>query len=381
MFMRDAGERNVMRCTEAEGELELLNTEYRSDEVADFERELRCRIVGQELAINALTELFQVYQAGMHTPGRPIGTLLFLGPTGSGKTRCVEAAAEALFGNIESVVKIDCAEMQHSHEISKLIGSPPGYLGHRETPPLLTQENLDRYHTHRAQLTFVLFDEIEKASDALWHLLLGILDKATLTLGDNRRVDFSRTIMVMTSNLGAREMSEITEGRLGFVNPPREITEQINNKIFKVGIEAARKKFAPEFFNRIDKVIVFHSLNEQALRQVLELELAAVQRRVLIAAKNRFVLRFSEAAKDFLLAHGYDQRYGARPLKRSIERHLIIPISNIVVTKQVSEGDIVHVDIDTTGKLVLRKQSYNSLLGTSRLRGERGLFGLRSAAA
>ncbi len=143
----------------------------------------------------------------MNPPGRPIGNFLFLGPTGSGKTRIVEATAEALLKNPRAVIKIDCAEFQHSHEIAKLIGSPPGYLGHRETHPLLSQEVLNQYHTDTIKLSFVLFDEIEKASDALWNLLLGILDKATLTLGDNRKVDFSRAMIFMTSNLGASEMS------------------------------------------------------------------------------------------------------------------------------------------------------------------------------
>src|SRR5262249_32595197 len=160
--------------------------------------------------------LYQIFLAGMNPPNQPVGTMLFLGPTGSGKTRVVEAAAEVLFGNPNAIVKIDCAEFQHPHEIAKLIGSPPGYLGHRETSPMLTQENLDRMHTKDTRLTLVLFDEIEKASDSLWQLLLGILDKATLTLGDNCRVDFSRAIVIMTSNLGAREMSELVGDRIGF---------------------------------------------------------------------------------------------------------------------------------------------------------------------
>ena len=343
---------------------EELDTDNRCSDVAEFEQEMMRRVVGQERAIEALTEIFQVYRAGMTTPGRPIGSLLFLGPTGSGKTRSVEAAAEALFGSPESVVKIDCGEMQHSHEISKLIGSPPGYLGHRETPPLLTQENLDRHHTPKAQLTFVLFDEIEKASDALWHLLLGVLDKATLTLGDNRRVDFSRTIILMTSNLGAREMSEATEGGLGFLGSTQENNQEFQDRLIKIGMAAARRKFAPEFINRIDKIVVFHPLNHEALRQVLELELEAVRRRVLIAAKNKFILRFTERAKEFLLSEGYDRRYGARPLKRAIERHLIIPISNIISTKQVGEGDIVHVDFHgLPGKVILYRERYGTLIG------------------
>ena len=175
-----------------------LDPNRRSTEAQDFEAALRRRIVGQEPAVEKVTEIYQMFLASLNAPGRPVGNLLFLGPTGSGKTRVVEAMAESLFGDPRAIIKIDCAEFQHSHEIAKLIGSPPGYLGHRETHPLLTQEALNQWHTEKLKLSIVLFDEIEKASDALWQLLLGILDKATLTLGDNRRVDLSQCVIVMT---------------------------------------------------------------------------------------------------------------------------------------------------------------------------------------
>src|ERR671925_145486 len=193
-----------------------LDPSKRSSETVDFQAALRAKIVGQEEAVQALVDLYQVFRAGLNSPGRPVGNLLFLGPTGSGKTRLVEAAAETLAGDARAVIKIDCAEFQHSHEIAKLIGSPPGYLGHRETHPLLSQEVLNQYHTDKMKLSFILFDEIEKSSDALWNLLLGILDKATLTLGDNRRVDFSRAMIFMTSNVGAAEMNSILRPSLGF---------------------------------------------------------------------------------------------------------------------------------------------------------------------
>jgi ATP-dependent Clp protease ATP-binding subunit ClpB len=177
-----------------------LDPSRRSTDAKEFEAALRRRIVGQDAAVEKVTEIYQMFLAGLNAPGRPVGNLIFLGPTGSGKTRVVEAVAEALFGDARAVIKIDCAEFQHSHEIAKLIGSPPGYLGHRETHPLLTQEALNQWHTEKLKLSILLFDEIEKASDALWQLLLGILDKATLTLGDNRRVDLSQCLIVLTSN-------------------------------------------------------------------------------------------------------------------------------------------------------------------------------------
>ena len=193
-----------------------LDPKQTSRDAEKLYTDLHNRIVGQDEAIEQIVSSYQMYLAGLNSPGRPIGNFLFLGPTGSGKTRLVESTAESLAGEARAMIKIDCAEFQHSHEIAKLIGSPPGYLGHRETHPALSQEALHQYHTEKVKISFVLFDEIEKASDALWNLLLGILDKATLTLGDNRRVDFSRTLIFMTSNLGAAEMGNILRPNLGF---------------------------------------------------------------------------------------------------------------------------------------------------------------------
>ena len=338
----------------------VLDPERKSPRAKDYEDKLSALIVGQERAVRRMSGLFQIYLAGMNNPTRPLGTMLFLGPTGSGKTRVVEAAATVLFGEPHSVVKIDCAEFQHSHEIAKLIGSPPGYLGHRETSPMLTQENLDKAHTEETKLTFVLFDEIEKASDALWQLLLGILDKATLTLGDNRRVDFSNTIVIMTSNLGAREMSEMISGGIGFA--PRaggnkdSDDNEIDTKIYRTALEAAKRKFSPEFMNRIDKVVVFRSLKEHHLRKILDIELASVQERITQSAGTKFIFECTDEAKEFLLKEGIDLKYGARHLKRSIERFLVYPLSNLVATQQIETGDLVLIDFDED-KLVFSKKS------------------------
>ena len=339
----------------------LLDPDRKSPKAADFEDRLSRLIVGQERAVRRMSGLFQIYLAGMNNPSRPIGTMLFLGPTGSGKTRVVEAAAEVLFNDPHAVVKIDCAEFQHSHEIAKLIGSPPGYLGHRETSPMLTQENIDKAHTEENKLTFVLFDEIEKASDSLWQLLLGILDKATLTLGDNRRVDFSKTVVIMTSNLGAREMSEMISGGIGFAPTKQDKAKEdneIDTKIYRTALEAAKRKFSPEFMNRIDKVVVFRSLKEHHLRQILDIELAAVQDRITESAGTKFIFECSETAKEFLLNEGIDLKYGARHLKRAIERYLVYPLSNLVATEQLETGDLVLVDFDAEkAGLIFTKQS------------------------
>src|SRR5438552_4171006 len=245
-----------------------LNPSIRSNDTRDFEGALRSKIVGQEEGVQALVDLYQVFCAGLNSPGRPVGNLLFLGPTGSGKTRIVEAGAEILFGDPRAVIKVDCAEFQHSHEIAKLIGSPPGYLGHRETHPLITQEALSANHTDKLKLSFLLFDEIEKASDALWQLLLGMLDKATLTLGDNRRVDLSQTVIFLTSNLGGGEITELMQGGMGFIQPKDKPITGLDEKVQRTAIEAARRKFSPEFMNRLDKVVVFHPLQRSEERRV-----------------------------------------------------------------------------------------------------------------
>jgi ATP-dependent Clp protease ATP-binding subunit ClpB len=328
--------------------LVALNPEKKGPRAAEFEEGLRARVIGQDRAIRNITSLYQVFQAGMTSPSRPLGTMLFLGPTGSGKTHVVEAAAEMLFGDKNAIVKIDCAEFQHSHEIAKMIGSPPGYLGHRETKPLLTQENLDKHHTERDPFTLVLFDEIEKASDALWQLLLGILDKGTLTLGDNSRVDFSQTMIFMTSNLGAKEMSELITGSIGFAPTKGAslLDDELDQKIYRTASEAARRKFSPEFMNRLDKVVVFRSLKHQQLRLILDLELRAVQKRIDEGAGERFSFVLTNAAKEFLLSEGVEYRYGARHLKRAIERYLVNPLANLSATGQVRLGDVILIDLN-----------------------------------
>ena len=342
-----------------------LDPDKRSTDTMEFQTALRSKIVGQEEGVQALVDLYQVFCAGLNSPGRPVGNLLFLGPTGSGKTRIVEAAADILFGDPRAVIKIDCAEFQHSHEIAKLIGSPPGYLGHRETHPLITQEELAKNHTEKLKLSFLLFDEIEKASDALWQLLLGMLDKATLTLGDNRRVDLSQTVIFMTSNLGGGEITELMEGGMGFIQPKDKPATGLDEKVERTAVEAARRKFSPEFMNRLDKVVVFHPLQRAQLEEVLEIELGQVQQRVLETARGQFLFRVTPAARDFLLLEGTDQRYGARHLKRAIERNIVYPLANLLATEQVKVGDLVRIDWDGVAKnLSFDRESEGALVET-----------------
>jgi ATP-dependent Clp protease ATP-binding subunit ClpB len=339
--------RTSSRIPEGQTGLALLDATVTGTKAKDLETKLRRLVIGQEEAIHEIVRTYQTYLAGLSPEGRPVGNFLFLGPTGTGKTRAVEATAEALLGNPRAVIKIDCGEFQHSHEIAKLIGSPPGYLGHRETHPMLGQEVLNQYHTDSLKLSFVLFDEIEKASDALWNLLLGILDKATLTLGDNRKVDFSNALIFMTSNIGAAEMSSLASPKLGFhVFTPDDsnCAPTLAAKVSRAGTEAARRKFTPEFLNRLDRIVVFRALGNEELNRIIDIELEDVQQRVQTASAGKpFLINVTGSARRFLLTEGIDLRYGARPLKRAIERLLVNPLSNLMASGQIQHHDRIRV--------------------------------------
>jgi ATP-dependent Clp protease ATP-binding subunit ClpB len=327
--------------------LRLLDPTKTGGPAQDLENKLHRLVIGQEEAIHEIVRTYQTHMAGLSPAGRPIGNFLFLGPTGSGKTRIVEATAQSLLNDARAVIKIDCAEFQHSHEIAKLIGSPPGYLGHRETRALLSQESLNQHHTEKLKLSLVLFDEIEKASDALWNLLLGILDKGILTLGDNRRVDFSSSMVFLTSNLGAAEMSAICEPRFGYCAPAPAssgLNEQRGAQMSRIGAAAARRKFTPEFINRLDKIVVFRPLGREELTRIVDIELEMVQERIQKAAANKpFAINVTNSAREFLLMEGTDARYGARHLKRAIERLIVQPLSNLIASGQIQRGDNIRV--------------------------------------
>jgi len=352
-----------------------------------LDQSLRRMIVGQDQAIDQIVSAYQMHLSRLSAPGRPVGNFLFLGPTGSGKTRIVEVTAEALLKTPNALIKIDCAEFQHSHEIAKLIGSPPGYLGHRETHPILSQEVLNQHHTEQTKLSFVLFDEIEKASDSLWNLLLSILDKATLTLGDNRKVDFSRAMIFMTSNLGAAEMSDILAPKLGFSAGEWQRTkfevqeESMAGKIHRSGVEAARKRFTPEFMNRLDEIVTFRPLGPEQLRKILDIELDLVQQRILVGGSdNAFVFTLSDEAKSFVLEQGTDIRYGARHLKRTIERLVVRPISNLVSSGQVHAGDWILLDSDESARR-LRFTKRAEGLSVQEMAGPAGIMAIYPPAA
>lgn len=322
----------------------VLDLSKRNVHILPIEENMKHRIVGQDEALEKIITTLETHKAGLNATGRPVGNLLFLGPTGSGKTRVVESLAEVLFGDARACIKIDCAEFQHSHEIAKLVGSPPGYLGHRETHPLLTQEALNQWHTPELKLSILLFDEIEKASDSLWQLLLGVLDKATLTLGDNRKVDLSQCLIVLTSNLGGKEMQRMfSENQFGFRPKVSDVASIIDEaKNTDIANAAARKHFTPEFMNRVDYTVVFHTLTREHIRQVMQIELGILQRTIF--DKSKFVYQVTDTAKDKIMSEGYSTEYGARFLKRTIDRRLRFPLARLVSSEQIAPGDAVVID-------------------------------------
>ncbi|HTS24975.1 MAG TPA: AAA family ATPase [Bryobacteraceae bacterium] len=325
--------------------LVLLDTAKTGRQSQELENKLRSMVVGQDEAIREVVTAYQNHMMRLAPAGRPIGNFLFLGPTGSGKTRIVEATAQCLLNDPKAIIKIDCAEYQHSHDIAKLIGAPPGYLGHRETHALLSQEALNRHHSDKLKMSLVLFDEIEKASDALWNLLLGILDKGVLTLGDNRKVDFTSSMIFLTSNLGAGEMCALESPRLGFSpSPGAGFQSGRDTRLSQIGTAAARRKFTPEFMNRLDRIVVFKPLGEDELRRILDIELKAVEQRLEAAVADLpFEIQVVDSARELMLREGTDSRYGARHLKRAIERLLVQPLSNLMASGQIQPGDSIRV--------------------------------------
>lgn len=335
-------------------EFQALDPELLSPEGRELENGLLRRVVGQDRAIKKLVRVYQTFRSGLNAPGKPLSVLLFLGPTGSGKTRLVEAMAEHLFGHKTRMLKIDCAEFQNDHEIAKLIGSPPGYTGHDKTLPRITQEELDKYHRPQCKMSILLFDEIEKASTALYQLLLGMME-GKLTTGANKVVDLSHTIIILTSNIGSDEMQKIMGGQtgIGFTAAPVKAEDQ-DDELWKVAKDALKQKFSPEFVNRINKSIVFHALDDAALKQIVEIELEGIQDRIL--GSGYFVLlRVQDAAKDYIRKEGTDLIYGARELNRAVEKLLVEPASNLLATNQVSSRDMLVADYLGGDKLVFTK--------------------------
>lgn len=320
---------------------ELLDLSKSSEEMQLLENSLRSYVVGQDEAIKEVVDVYRVIKANLSVPGRPLANTLFLGPTGVGKTLIPEIMAKVLFGNRRALVKIDCAEYQHGHEISKIVGSPPGFVGFKDTQPLLSQKKVEEFRTEKDNFSIIVLDELEKANESLWSLFLGIMDKGILTLGDTSEVDFSKCWIIMTSNVGADEIQKNISGGIGFVKEE----DNFQDKFLSIGLQAMRKKFSPEFLNRLDKVISFRTLSKQDLSDVLDIEIRQLQERVM-ETSCPFVLNYTASARKALLEDGYDPRYGARHLKRSIAKNIVTILSVLIDTKQVLVGDVIKIDYD-----------------------------------
>lgn len=322
------------------------NKKPAAESSSDLVSLLSQKVIGQPAAMKYIVPYVEMFQAGLAPEGRPVGVFLLLGPTGTGKTKTVEALAEVLHGSEKNVLKIDCGEYQMEHEVAKLIGAPPGYLGHRETQPMLTQQKLNAVTSEKSNLSIVLFDEIEKAAPSMTRLLLGILDRAILRLGDNTSVNFDSSLIFLTSNLGAREMMKEINPDFGFQAGVKIERTDLFNKLESIALGSVRKKFSPEFVNRIDAVITYQPLDHESLATILDQQITELQRHVNTRLGDRyFNVEVPFESRQFLLRKGTSPEYGARELKRTIHRHLTQPLATLVAAGKIDPGARVRVEV------------------------------------
>lgn len=359
---------------------QTLDISIRSPEAQKLYDHLQSKVIGQERAVRQFVNVFQQIQVGLNKPDRPAGVFLFMGPTGVGKTQLVKATAEYLLGDRNAVTRVDCGEFQHSHETAKLIGSPPGYVGYDEKKSgsaRLSQKNLDKFQTKQNKINFLLFDEIEESHDALFSAILQILDAGRLTLGNGEEVDFSRTIIIMTSNLGERETQERLQGKGIGLRPESSMkVDDVADEVYSLSKKAAESKFKAKFMNRLDRIIVFRSLSQESLLKILKNELKSLEFRLWAAPSKawelaggkgafpqfRVIFRTTKAANDKLLAEGTSKKYGARELNRAIDRFVAFPLGSLVGSKQIVHGDILEVDYKEGDKrLVFNKTGHREL--------------------
>lgn len=309
------------------------------------------KIVGQPDALQRIVPYIQMHQAGLAPQGRPIGVFLLLGPTGTGKTRTVEVLAEVLHGSHQRYLRIDCAEFQLDHEVARLVGAPPGYLGHSETKPLLSQQRLAEATSPACDISLVLFDEVEKAAPSLTQLLLGVLDQARLRLGNNTDVDFEKTFIFLTSNLGAREMLRELSQTVGFAGGATRDEPSVMDKLEEISLAAVRKRFSPEFVNRIDAVITYQPLRPDSLAKILDQQIDALRAHINARLGERaFPVELTERAKAFLIDRGTSTEFGARELKRVVHRFLTQPLATMVAERRTRPSHAVTVDVSATGE-------------------------------
>lgn len=356
------------RCTQPDcspaGECRRLIPAGHIDDLEPLADALRARVLGQSQATEALISSLSRLLSGLRDPSRPLLTALLLGPTGVGKTETARALAHGLFGDERAMVRINCEELAHSHELAKLLGSPPGYVG-QEIEPLLSQARLDAAHLEMREggaagrslaehvsalndgepISIVLFDEIEKAHPVIWSSLLGILENGSLTLGDNRTVDFTRSIVLMTSNIGSREMGELLDPphTVGFTFGAAQAAADRSRGLHSAVESAARSHFPLEFLNRFDEKLVYQPLDRKALEKIFDKFLDEIHQRALYRANTPLLLRISPEARDWILDQGTDPALGARPLRRVMERQIIGPLSRLIASRQIDAGDVIEI--------------------------------------
>jgi ATP-dependent Clp protease ATP-binding subunit ClpA len=314
----------------------------------ELDTQWKSKIIGQNHAIEKVIPYVVRALADLTPENRPIGNFFLLGPSGVGKTRTAETLAEVLHGSEKNVLRIDCGEFQMEHEVAKLIGAPPGYLGHRETSPLLSQQKLNSINSTTCPISIVLFDEIEKASSSMWRILLGILDNGTLKLGDNSTVTFNKSIIFMTSNLGTADIEKLLNPQFGFNTGNNEETSTSHLHIMeKVGKNAVKRRFPSEFQNRIDEIISYYPLESSTLKKIAALELEKTQTFITNKLQRRtFYLKYDDSVIDFVTKHGTNKEYGARELKRTITRHLINPLADLYIEGEISPLSFVTCSIE-----------------------------------
>jgi ATP-dependent Clp protease ATP-binding subunit ClpC len=357
--------------------LKTLLLDKQNEQLARFSNRMRKMVVGQPGAIDKVADSFSRLIAGIHDPESPLLTMMFMGPTGVGKTETVRALAETVFGNRRAFTRINCQEYSAHYNISKLLGSPPGYVG-GEIRPLLAQENLDRHHRKAVEnqtglltepggklarlfppeserrLSIVLFDEIEKAHPKLWNLLLGVLEDGTVVLGNNEEVDFRQAIIILTTNVGSAAMGQhLSQNNIGF--DPGTSIERLDRNLEEAAMREARKVFPYEFLNRFDEIVTFHTLKDEHLYEILDILLTQIHHRSLRCCEP-FLLEVTPRAKTWLVNEGTDIQYGARPLRRLVEKEVVTRISHLICSDQIRKGDLITVD-HADGGLVFQKES------------------------
>lgn len=334
---------------------------------AEIKDGLAKRLIGQEAALGSIAPYIVAYNAGLNPEARPVASLLLLGPTGTGKTRTVEALADVLHHDETKMLRIDCGQFVLQHEIAKLLGAPPGYLGHRETAPMITQKKLDSLTSEHCPISILLFDEIEKAHNAMFEVLLSILDKAIFSLGDNTTVNFSNTLIFFTSNLGAREMYNTVTPHLGF--SPADSTSDMGKKLERIGMVAMRKRFTPEFINRLDEILTYSSLTPEAIEAIFTLAVDKVRASIFKRfGQASFMLVFSDEAVKYLITKGFSPRHGARELSRTIFRQVTQPLSNLIVEHGIPPGAICKVSVaadDTIALNILDPATVDRIMKTN----------------